>query len=334
MVMNTETQQMAEQAVNNFWTFADKHYLFTKIFFIVIAIIILSTIAGILITVLKNLKGKDIKIGELEISDPKAKTKKLSKSNTPKITINDIKECVKYLEEKKEKLTDDITGIKKRFFEQSKDYAKSRITSAKNNIIETYKTAYLKLYLGNKNIDKESEAVNSTQEINIEEKNEEIEEFCSKKCASGLVYFDAKITQDFKPILEEVYRIIENNHLINKGDLEFDEEIRAKADSLTTTLRNKVMSYAKPIDDKLAKMVIDKHINGLQSAIVDSLRNSRILSKKKREVIECEKNKYNENKKEQLNRIFDKIPKETREEIIQSSISNDDRTTKEYGKDM
>ena len=332
--MNIETQQMAEQVVNNFWTFADKHYLFTKIFFIVIAVIILSTIAGILITVLKNLKGKDIKIGELEISDPKAKTKKLSKSNTPKITINDIKECVKYLEEKKEKLTDDITGIKKRFFEQSKDYAKSRITSAKNNIIETYKTAYLKLYLGNKNIDKESEAVNSTQEINIKEKNEEIVKFCSQKCASGLVYFDAKITQDFKPILEEVYRIIENNHLINKGDLEFDEEIRAKADSLTTTLRNKVMSYAKPIDDKLAKMVIDKHINGLQSAIVDSLRNSRILSKKKREVIECEKNKYNENKKEQLNRIFDKIPKETREEIIQSSISNDDRTTKEYGKDM
>lgn len=332
--MNMETQQMAEQAINNFWTFADKHYLFTKIFFIVIAVIILSTIAGILITVLKNLKGKDIKIGELEISDPKAKTKKLSKSNTPKITINDIKECVKYLEEKKEKLTDDITGIKKRFFEQSKDYAKSRITSAKNNIIETYKTAYLKLYLGNKNVDKESEAVNSTQEINITEKNEEIVKFCSKKCASGLVYFDAKITQDFKPILEEVYRIIENNHLINKGDLEFDEEIRAKADSLTTTLRNKVMSYAKPIDDKLAKMVIDKHINGLQSAIVDSLRNSRILSKKKREVIECEKNKYNENKKEQLNRIFDKIPKETREEIIQSSISNDDRTTKEYGKDM
>lgn len=332
--MNIEAQQMAEQAVNNFWTFADKHYLFTKIFFIVIAVIILSTIAGILITVLKNLKGKDIKIGEFEISDPKAKTKKLSKSNTPKITINDIKECVKYLEEKKEKLTDDITGIKKRFFEQSKDYAKSRITSAKNNIIETYKTAYLKLYLGNKNIDKESEAVNSTQEINITEKNEEIAHFCSQKCASGLVYFDAKITQDFKPILEEVYRIIENNHLINKGDLEFDEEIRAKADSLTTTLRNKVMSYAKPIDDKLAKMVIDKHINGLQSAIVDSLRNSRILSKKKREVIECEKNKYNENKKEQLNRIFDKIPKETREEIIQSSISNDDRTTKEYGKDM
>ena len=332
--MNIETQQMAEQVVNNFWTFADKHYLFTKIFFIVIAVIILSTIAGILITVLKNLKGKDIKIGEFEISDPKAKTKKLSKSNTPKITINDIKECVKYLEEKKEKLTDDITGIKKRFFEQSKDYAKSRITSAKNNIIETYKTAYLKLYLGNKNIDKESEAVNSTQEINITEKNEEIAHFCSQKCASGLVYFDAKITQDFKPILEEVYRIIENNHLINKGDLEFDEEIRAKSDSLTTTLRNKVMSYAKPIDDKLAKMVIDKHINGLQSAIVDSLRNSRILSKKKREVIECEKNKYNENKKEQLNRIFDKIPKETREEIIQSSISNDDRTTKEYGKDM
>lgn len=332
--MNIETQQMAEQVVNNFWTFADKHYLFTKIFFIVIAVIILSTIAGILITVLKNLKGKDIKIGELEISDPKAKTKKLSKSNTPKITINDIKECVKYLEEKKEKLTDDITGIKKRFFEQSKDYAKSRITSAKNNIIETYKTAYLKLYLGNKIVDKESEAVNSTQEINITEKNEEIVKFCSQKCASGLVYFDAKITQDFKPILEEVYRIIENNHLINKGDLEFDEEIRAKADSLTTTLRNKVMSYAKPIDDKLAKMVIDKHINGLQSAIVDSLRNSRILSKKKREVIECEKNKYNENKKEQLNRIFDKIPKETREEIIQSSISNDDRTTKEYGKDM
>ena len=279
--MNVETQQMAEQVANNFWTFADKHYLFTKIFFIVIAVIILSTIAGILITVLKNLKGKDIKIGELEISDPKAKIKKLSKSNTPKITINDIKECVKYLEEKKEKLTDDITGIKKRFFEQSKDYAKSRITSAKNNIIETYKTAYLKLYLGNKIVDKESEAVNSTQEINITEKNEEIVKFCSQKCASGLVYFDAKITQDFKPILEEVYRIIENNHLINKGDLEFDEEIRAKADSLTTTLRNKVMSYAKPIDDKLAKMVIDKHINGLQSAIVDSLRNSRILSKKK-----------------------------------------------------
>ena len=93
--MNVETQQMAEQVVNNFWTFADKHYLFTKIFFIVIAVIILSTIVGILITIFKNLKGKDIKIGEFEISDPKLKTKKLSKSNTPKITINDIKERVK-----------------------------------------------------------------------------------------------------------------------------------------------------------------------------------------------------------------------------------------------
>lgn len=333
--MNGETQQMAEQVVNNFWTFADKHYTFTKIFFIAIAVIILLTIISTIIAVIKGVKGKNIKIGEFEISDPKAK-KTLLKSNNPKITINDIKECVKYLEEKKEKLTDDITGIKKRFFEQSKDYAKSRITSAKNNIIETYKTAYLKLYLGNKNIDKEAEAVNSTQEINIAavDKNEEITHFCSRKCASGLVYFDAKITQDFKPILEEVYRIIENNHLINKGDLEFDEEIRAKADSLSTTLRNKVMSYAKPIDDKLAKIVIDKHINDLQSAIIDSLRNSRILSKKKREVIEGEKKKYNENKKEQLNRIFDKIPKETREEIIQSSISSDDRVAENYGKDM
>ena len=162
--MNVETQQMAEQVVNNFWTFADKHYLFTKIFFIVIAVIILSTIVGILITIFKNIKGKDIKIGEFEISDPKLKAKKLSKNNTPKITINDIKECVKYLEEKKEKLTDDITGIKKRFFEQSKDYAKSRIVSAKNNIIETYKTAYLKLYLGNKIVDKEiSESKELTQ---------------------------------------------------------------------------------------------------------------------------------------------------------------------------
>ena len=109
--MNVETQQMAEQAVNNFWTFADKHYLFTKIFFIVIAVIILSTIVGILITVFKNIKGKDIKIGEFEISDPKAK-KTLLKSNTPNITINDIKECVKYLEEKKEKLL----NIKKSFY--------------------------------------------------------------------------------------------------------------------------------------------------------------------------------------------------------------------------
>ena len=146
--------------------------------------------------------------------------------------------------------------------------------------------------------------------------------------------FDNKLNSKMLKRLKKYHSndfILQNNP---SYDLEFDEEIRAKADSLTTTLRNKVMSYAKPIDDKLAKMVIDKHINGLQSAIVDSLRNSRILSKKKREVIECEKNKYNENKKEQLNRIFDKIPKETREEIIQSSISNDDRTTKEYGKDM
>lgn len=259
-----------------------------------------------------------------------------------KVSVNDIKDCVKFIEEKQTELVDDIHGIKDRFFRQSKDYAKSRIIASKNSIIEMYKIAYANVYFKKESSHKLSkeEVVASIGELSKEEIEQRRKNFngmdncsCKAKCKSGLTYFEAMMTQDFKPVFEKVYEIIEKNHLINKGDLEFDEEIRAKAIDLSTTLRNQVMSYEAPVDSEIAKIVMDRQIADLQAAITDGLRNSRILSKKKREIIKKIQENYENRKTEKLMQIFDKIGTNNLENVIQG-VGNDKKDHEGYDQDM
>ena len=115
---------------------------------------------------------------------------------------------------------------------------------------------------------------------------------CASGCNSGLSFFESHLQKDFKPILEEVFRIIEENHLVNRLDREYEEEIVTKAGQLSSYLKNCVISYPVPIDNEIAKDVIYKKTPEVQDAIEDSLRRSRTLSKEKREHIQAEKEKY------------------------------------------
>lgn len=217
--------------------------------------------------------------------------------------ISFMKEIVTYVEDAKEQYVDDIIGIKQRFFKQSKDYAKSKLESVKNSIIEEYKVGYMNKYKGDTHSIQNENGERFVRPNVILPTLEQLENetqksvspcssICSNGCNSGLSFFDSRLQKDFKPILEDVYLIIEENHLINRTDREYEEEVVTKAEQLSTFLKNTVISYPVPIDNSIAKEVIDRKTPEVKEAIADALRRSRTLSMTKREVIAKEKDKY------------------------------------------
>lgn len=230
------------------------------------------------------------------------------KNITTKQFINFMKEIISYVEDSKETYVDDVIGIKNLYFKQSKDFAKSRIIEVQNAIIEEYKMEYMKKYSGRlhpaltKN-DKELiiDATMLLPTVNqIGDKDEDdltkvvspCHRICASGCNSGLSFFEAHLQKDFRPIIESVFKIIEENHLVNRLDREYEEEITTKAGQLSSYLKNCVISYPIPIDNEIAKDVIYRKTPDIKEAIADSLRRSRTLSKEKREHIQAEKEKY------------------------------------------
>lgn len=230
------------------------------------------------------------------------------KNITTKQFINFMKEIISYVEDSKENYVDDVIGIKNLYFKQSKDFAKSRIIEVQNAIIEEYKMEYMKKYSGrlHPSLTKDGKGliIDATVLLptanQLDDKNEDGEtkpvspchRLCASGCNSGLSFFESHLQKDFKPILEEVFRIIEENHLVNRLDREYEEEIVTKAGQLASYLKNCVISYPVPIDNEIAKDVIYRKTPNVQDAIEDSLRRSRTLSKEKREHIQAEKEKY------------------------------------------
>lgn len=232
------------------------------------------------------------------------------KNITTKQFINFMKEIISYVEDSKENYVDDVIGIKNLYFKQSKDFAKSRIVEVQNAIIEEYKMEYMKKYSGrlHPSLTKDGKKliIDATVLLptanQLGEKNEDEDgnikpvspchHLCASGCNSGLSFFESHLQKDFKPILEEVFRIIEENHLVNRLDREYEEEIVTKAGQLSSYLKNCVISYPVPIDNEIAKDVIYRKTPEVQDAIEDSLRRSRTLSKEKREHIQAEKEKY------------------------------------------
>ena len=219
-----------------------------------------------------------------------------------------MKEIVSYVEDSKENYVDDVIGIKNLYFKQSKDFAKSRIVEVQNAIIEEYKVEYMKKYSGrlHPSLTKDGREIiidatvllptaNQIGDKDEDEKHKQVlpcHRLCASGCNSGLSFFEAHLQKDFRPILEEVFRIIEENHLVNRLDREYEEEIVTKAGQLSSYLKNCVISYPVPIDNEIAKDVIYRKTPEIQDAIEDSLRRSRTLSKEKREHIQAEKEKY------------------------------------------
>lgn len=230
------------------------------------------------------------------------------KNITTKQFINFMKEIISYVEDSKENYVDDVIGIKNLYFKQSKDFAKSRIIEVQNAIIEEYKMEYMKKYSGRlhpalKKDDKELiidstvilPTVNQISDKDEDDRTKQVSpchRICASGCNSGLSFFEAHLQKDFRPVLESVFKIIEENHLVNRLDREYEEEITTKAGQLSSYLKNCVISYPIPIDNEIAKEVIYRKTPEIKEAIADSLRRSRTLSKEKREHIQSEKEKY------------------------------------------
>lgn len=230
------------------------------------------------------------------------------KNITTKQFINFMKEIISYVEDSKENYVDDVIGIKNLYFKQSKDFAKSRIIEVQNAIIEEYKMEYMKKYSGRlhpalKKDDKELiidstvilPTVNQISDKDEDDRTKQVSpchRICASGCNSGLSFFEAHLQKDFRPVLESVFKIIEENHLVNRLDREYEEEITTKAGQLSSYLKNCVISYPIPIDNEIAKEVIYRKTPEIKEAIADSLRRSRTLSKEKREHIQTEKEKY------------------------------------------
>lgn len=230
------------------------------------------------------------------------------KNITTEQFINFMKEIISYVEDSKETYVDDVIGIKNLYFKQSKDFAKSRIVEVQNAIIEEYKIEFMKKYSGRihpalRKSDKELiiDATVLLPTVNqIGDKDDDdltkvvspCHRICASGCNSGMSFFEAHLQKDFRPILDGVFRIIEENHLVNRLDREYEEEITTKAGQLSSYLKNCVISYPVPIDNEIAEEVIYRKTPEIKEAIADSLRRSRTLSKEKREHIKSEKEKY------------------------------------------
>lgn len=286
----------------------------------------------LIIIILKVNKHNDVLLNKHGLI-VRAKTKRwLSSKNF----ITTMKEVILYIEEAKEQYVDDVIGIKNRYFKQSKDFAKSRIESVKNDIIEEYKVAYMQKYSGrihptvlneNGELIIQSTAILPTKvqaDLGGKEPNSPCFDMCAGGCNSGLSFFESRLQKDFKPILEEVYRIIEENHLINRADREYEEEIMSKAEQLSTYLRNTIISYPVPIDNKIAKQVIDHRCHEVKEAIADALRRSRTLSITKREVINEEKKRYFEKRNRQIAQIVNILSEEDTEALLDTELLEDD----------
>lgn len=291
-----------------------------------IAVVGVTACLYIIYKILSKVKGdSDIRINKDGIL---VKVKSPSKIPT-KDFVNYMKDIILYIEEAKENYVDDVIGIKNRYFKQSKDFAKSRIEAVKNEIIEMYKVNYMHTYKGSNhttiinNGDKVIDPVSIISTVEQLAENEDASKkispcsnMCSAGCNSGLSFFDSRIQKDFKPILEEVYRIIEENHLVNRSDREYEEEIITKATQLASYLKNVIISYPVPIDNHIAKDVIDKKCSDVKDAIADCLRRSRTLSMAKREEIELEKERYIKNRDRQIAQIITVLGNDDTEAIL------------------
>ena len=94
--------------------------------------------------------------------------------------------------------------------------------------------------------------------------------------------------------------------------------------TLSTFLKNTIISYPVPIDNKIAKQVIDHRCHEVKEAIADSLRRSRTLSLTKRDVINEEKKKYISRRDRQISQIIDILSEEDTAALLDTSNSDRD----------
>lgn len=284
------------------WDFFKEH----PVVFNTTALILISILIIYIAYLVKWLtsKGKDIEITKdgLKI---KSSIKNI-KSLDPKEVVSGFIEITNRMSELYINQTDKIHSIKNRIFKQSIEYCHTSLIATCSKIIEEYKLLYLKKYTGM--IDCNDKKNNYITREQLDNDNKEMINpcvgYCEKGCNSGIYYFECRLEKDVKNIKKFLDDLIQENHLINRQDREYEEEIKKIAERFVYELSAKVLAYTIPIDNVIAAEVMEKYKHDFISTIEDILRRSRTLSKAKRDEIFDLKSKTESKKTETLKTIL------------------------------
>lgn len=235
--------------------------------------------------VIKNGGSFKITRDGLEVSNSKGRG--LHSNKTVFQACADISSRVAKLVEEE---VDKIHGIKERCYQQSIEYAESTVNALAYKVIETYKKKYIQTYSGtNPDLDG---CPTKTQIENLSSNSKEnkkesfpCEKICKKGCNSGVYYFECRFIKDIRIISDRLKAVITENHLINRTDREYEEEVNSLAESCVYEVFSRVVSYTVPVDNRLAVETLEEYRHDFLSQIADSLRRSRTLSQKKRDDI-------------------------------------------------
>lgn len=222
---------------------------------------------------------------------------------------NTLVTIISWCEKETTELVDSIHGIKRRYFKQSKDFAKSSLTSIRERIAQDYARKFAIKYNLTENIN----GISLSDPEGVET------QIVNKAVHNSFYFFKKCLYADFnKKVETPLYILIEENHLINRKEREYEEEIINLADSTTAELRTIVFNYPDPIDHGIAMQVYDEYLPELKNTITNALRNSRTISIDKRDVIDAEKKKYISKKVECIENLvkLTRVDAEDKEQLI------------------
>ena len=203
---------------------------------------------------------------------------------------NTLVSITSWIEKETTLLIDNIHGIKRRYFKQSKDFAKSSLVDIREKMAQMYAEKYDELY----NKTNSNRGCVLSSDLDSPDSNLNNSFYFFRKC----------LYADFQRKIETpIYILIEENHLINRKEREYEEEIINLSTSITSELKTVMYNYPAPIEHKIVMEVYNSFLPDLKNTITNSLRNSRTISMDKREVITEEKLKYIAKKTETITNL-------------------------------
>ena len=237
--------------------------------------------------------------------------------------FNTLISIINWIERETMSLTDQIHGIKRRYFKQSKDFTKASIVELRERITQEYFKAFVKKYNLSEDVDMDAIKEPSLTNPSGISKTE------NTSIYNSLYFFKKCLFCDFNRKIETpIYTLIEENHLVNRSEREYEEEIINLAKSVTAELYTSIFNYPDPIDHGIAVTVYENLLSTLQNAITNALRNSRTISLDKRDVIDAEKAKYISKKTEFIYNIVE--VKGGDSETNKKNIIGEERIMKNY----
>ena len=121
----------------------------------------------------------------------------------------------------------------------------------------------------------------------------------------GLVF-----DKDYDNLMDSVFDTIEENHLAEKSDIEFQEYLRINCVKEVSELKRKCLAYYAPIDIKIVEKIIEEKSDVIFRSVEASIQNAKIESIKKRDEIEKAREEAEETKQQFIKIYFPGISEE------------------------